>query len=321
MGLSNLKTHASWDRNLILGTGAGLLAGALWGLVFIAPRLTPGFAAPQIAAARYLAYGIVALPLLLPGWRALRQRLSRADWMALAWLGLTGNIIYYICLAVAVQMAGPAPTSLIIGLLPVVITLIGSREAGAVPLKPLLPSLVLAVIGVALISFQSLALAPGSWHRQAVGLLAAGGALGCWAIYAVVNARCIARLPDVSSQDWSLLLGVVTAAECAVLAVPAFLLWPFPQDHAAWMTFLWVSFGIALLASVIGNGLWNSASRRLPLTMTGQLVVFETLFALVYSFGWERCWPTLLEAVAIAALLGGVWWCAASHRIDHPAHD
>ena len=309
------------NRNLLLGIGAGLLAGALWGLVFIAPGLTPAFAAPQIAAARYLAYGLLALPLLLPGWRGLQRRLSRADWLALAWLGLTGNVIYYICLAVAVQLAGPAPTSLIIGLLPVVITLIGTRDAGAVPLKPLLPSLALAVTGVALISFHSLALASGNWQHQAIGLLAACGALGCWAIYAVLNARCIARLPEVSSQDWSLLLGVVTAAECLVLAVPAFLLWPFPRDHAAWQTFLIVSFGIALLASVIGNGLWNSASRRLPLTMTGQLVVFETLFALVYSFAWEGRWPTALEGTAIAALLGGVWWCAASHRIDHPAHD
>ena len=306
---------------MLMGIGAGLLAGALWGLVFIAPRLTQDFAAPQIAVARYLAYGVLALPLLLPTWRSLQRQLSRADWLALAWLGLTGNVIYYICLAVAVQLAGPAPTSLIIGLLPVVITLIGTREAGAVPLKPLLPSLALAVTGVALISFHSLALASGGWQRQAIGLLSAGGALACWAIYAVLNARCIARLPQVSSQDWSLLLGVVTAVECLVLAVPAFLLWPFPRDHASWWTFLGVSFAIALLASVIGNALWNNASRRLPLTMTGQLVVFETLFALVYSFGWERRWPTTLEAVAIAALLAGVWWCASSHRINHPAHD
>ena len=124
----------------------------------------------------------------------------------------------------------------------------------------------------------------------------------------------IARLPNVSSQDWSLLLGVVTAAECLVLAVPAFLLWPFPHDQGAWMRFLGVSFGIAVLASVIGNGLWNSASRRLPLTMTGQLVVFETLFALVYSFGWERRLPTPLEGCAIIAMLAGVWWCASLHR-------
>jgi len=308
------------DGNLFWGTAAGVLAGALWGLVFIAPRLTPDFTAVQISLARYLAYGLLALPLLAPAWRSL-PRLGRADWMALAWLGLTGNVIYYICLAVAVNLAGPAPTSLIIGLLPVVITLVGTREAGAVPLKLLLPPLLLVTAGVALISLDSLVLSPNDWLRQALGLLSAAGALACWTIYAVLNSRCIARLPDVSAQTWSLLLGVVTAVECSLFAIPAFFLSPVPAGRGAWLTFLGVSSGIALLASVIGNSLWNFASRRLPLTMTGQLVVFETLFALIYSFGWEGRWPKPLEFAAIAALLGGVWWCASRHRIDHPAHD
>lgn len=308
------------DGNLFWGTAAGVLAGALWGLVFIAPRLTPDFSPLQISVARYLAYGLLALPLLMPMWRQLLA-LGRADWMALVWLGLTGNVIYYVCLAVAVNLAGPAPTSLIIGLLPVVITLIGTREAGAVPLKLLLLPLLLVTAGVALISLDALVLSSNDWLRRALGLLSAMGALACWTVYAVLNARCIARLPDISGQTWSLLLGVVTAAECSLFAIPAFLLSPIPAGRDVWLTFLGVSFGIALLASVIGNSLWNSASHRLPLTMTGQLVVFETLFALVYSFGWEGRWPKPLELIAIAALLGGVWWCASRHRIDHPAHD
>ena len=310
-------------RDQWLGIGSGLLAGALWGLVFIAPGLTADFTAAQISAARYLAYGIIAIPLLAPRWRALSRKLTRADWLALAWLGVTGNIVYYIFLSTAVQLAGPAPTSLIVGLLPVVITLIGAREKGAIPLRELAPSLTLAVAGVALISFTSLAQGGnhGSWRSQALGLLCAAGALACWAAYAVGNARAIARVPDISSQDWSLLLGVATAAQCVVLAVPAFALSPVPQSHEAWLRFSAVSVAIAIGASVIGNALWNSASRRLPLTMTAQLVVFETLFALLYSFGWERRWPTLLEVVAITALLAGVWWCASTHRTERPAHD
>jgi drug/metabolite transporter (DMT)-like permease len=310
-------------RDQLTGILSGLLAGALWGLVFIAPGLTPDFNAAQISAARYLAYGLIAIPLLAPGWRKLRRKLTAADWLSLAWLGLAGNIVYYIFLSTAVQLAGPAPTSMIVGLLPVVITLVGAREKGAIPLRELAPSLALAVAGVALIAFTSLVQsgAHRSWQSQALGLLCAGGALVCWAAYAVGNARAMARVPDISSQDWSLLLGVATAAQCVVLAAPAFLLSPVPPSPEAWRRFAVVSVTLAIAASVIGNALWNSASRRLPLTMTGQLVVFETLFALLYSFGWERRWPTPLEAIAIAALLAGVWWCAATHRIERPAHE
>ena len=46
------------------GVVAGLLAGALWGLVFVAPRMTPGLSSLDLAAGRFLAYGLVSLVIL-----------------------------------------------------------------------------------------------------------------------------------------------------------------------------------------------------------------------------------------------------------------
>ena len=42
------------------GIVAGLLAGALWGLVFVAPRLTPGLSSLDLAAGRFIAYGAMS---------------------------------------------------------------------------------------------------------------------------------------------------------------------------------------------------------------------------------------------------------------------
>ena len=307
------------DRNHLLGIGCGVLAGALWGLVFLAPNLTPDFTAFEISAGRYLAYGAMALALVAPRWSALRTKLTRDDWLALAWLSLAGNIVYYIFLATAVQMAGPAPAALIVGLLPVVISLIGTRDEGAVSVTKLAPSLVLAVAGVGLISASSLARdgLQGNWQQQTAGLICAVGALACWTLFAVGNARRIARLPHVSSHDWSLLLGVVTGAQ-ALLLTPAFLLSPQFHDTEAWLRLGMISCAIALLASVAGNALWNSASRRLPLTMTGQMVIFETLFALLYGFLWEQRLPTVLELAAIMALVLAVLWCVTRYRMPRP---
>jgi drug/metabolite transporter (DMT)-like permease len=307
------------ERNHLLGIGFGVLAGALWGLVFLAPNLTPDFTAFEISAGRYLAYGAMAVALIAPRWNALKGKLTRDDWLALTWLSLAGNIVYYIFLATAVQLAGPAPAALIVGLLPVAISLIGTRDEGAVSVAKLAPSLVLAVAGVALISMSSLARdgLEGSWQAQAAGLICAVGALACWTLFAVGNARRMARLPHVSSHDWSLLLGVETGAE-ALLLTPAFLLSPQPHDMDAWLRLVMISWAIALLASIAGNALWNSASRRLPLTMTGQMVIFETLFALFYGFVWEQRLPTVLEALAILALVLAVLWCVSSHRMPRP---
>ncbi len=305
------------NPTLWTGLGAGLLAGALWGLVFIAPNLTPDFTSPQMSAARYLAYGGIALALALPRWRGMTAGLTRADWMTLLWLGLAGNIVYYVALALGVVLAGAAETSLIVGLLPVAVAAIGSRDSGAVPFRRLAPSLLLAVAGVGLTAWAGLSrsgVAGGGWQAQALGLACAAVALGCWTVFAVGNSRALLRLPGVSAQDWSLLLGVATGAEALVLAPPAFL---FPMTHhapSAWLRFLAVSVAIAFGASVVGNALWNSASRKLPLTLTGQLILFETLFALLYSFVWDRRWPGLVEVAAIVALVAAVLWCAASHR-------
>ncbi|MNY46200.1 Inner membrane protein YtfF [compost metagenome] len=68
-----------------------------------------------------------------------------------------------------------------------------------------------------------------------------------------------------------------------------------------------------MLGSWFANLLWNSASRRLPLTLSGQLIVFETLFALLYGFVYLQRLPTLLESLAIALLIGGVLWAVRRH--------
>jgi drug/metabolite transporter (DMT)-like permease len=75
---------------------------------------------------------------------------------------------------------------------------------------------------------------------------------------------------------------------------------------------------VAILCSVVGNALWNHASRLLPLTMTGQMIVFETLFALLYGFIWEERLPTGLEWLAMALLIAGVLSCASAHRERAP---
>ncbi|MEG0243397.1 MAG: hypothetical protein RR726_13215 [Pseudomonas sp.] len=51
-----------------------------------------------------------------------------------------------------------------------------------------------------------------------------------------------------------------------------------------------------------------------PLTLSGQLIVFETLFALLYAFLWRQTGPSVLEAAAIVLVMGGVLWSMRQHR-------
>ncbi len=305
----------------LLGVGCGLAAGALWGLVFLAPELASEFTPLQLAAGRYLAYGAFAAALLAPRWKAVTAAVGKHEWMALSWLSLLGNTLYYVLLAAAVQSGGVAMASVVVGFLPVAVTLIGSRDHGAVPLVRLFPSLVLGAAGVACIGWQSMSAAgPGSEAQAALGLLCAVGALASWTAYAVINGRWLAKLTHVSAPDWSLLTGVATGAQALVLAVPAALIGAKTHDVAEWSRFLAVSAGVAIFASIVGNAFWNRASRLLPLTLVGQMILFETLFALLYGFLWEQRLPTTLEIGAIGLMAASVLSCVSAHRSPEEPH-
>lgn len=302
-------------QRTLLGVGNGAAAGALWGLVFLAPQLLADFSAMQLAASRYLVYGLIAALWLAPTWRRLRGRVHGREWRALAWLSLLGNIVYYLLLASAVQWAGGAATSLIVGLLPVVVTLVGARRAGAVPLARLLLPLGLCLAGVVLVGAQAVGQdAPGERATTIAGLLCAFGALASWTAYSLYNTLWLERRADLSGHDWSLLTGVTTGALSLLMVVPAFLLAGQAHAPADWLRFWGVATAVALLASVVGNGFWNRASRLLPLTLAGQMIVFETVFALLYGFAWEWRLPTGLELAAIGCLISGVLWCVRAHR-------
>ena len=52
----------------------------MWGLVFVVPLLLPEYPAALLSFGRYLAFGLIALPLAVVRPRALAQ-LARADWL------------------------------------------------------------------------------------------------------------------------------------------------------------------------------------------------------------------------------------------------
>jgi len=96
------------------------------------------------------------------------------------------------------------------------------------------------------------------------------GALASCTAYAAGNARCLTRLHHISKHDWNLLTGIVTGAQSIALIPIAVVLETASHDIDQWTQFAAVTVGIAILASIVGNSLWNRMSRLLPLTLVGQ---------------------------------------------------
>ena len=70
-------------ERLMAGVASGMGAGALWGLVFLAPQLLAAFSPLQLALSRYLAYGAVAALVLAPRARRTPAPLGPAQRLSL----------------------------------------------------------------------------------------------------------------------------------------------------------------------------------------------------------------------------------------------
>lgn len=72
-----------------------------------------------------------------------------------------------------------------------------------------------------------------------------------------------------------------------------------------WMFIATVVF-LGVCASWIGIVLWSLMSQRLTPALGGQMIIFETIFAVTYAHLWRSEWPTPLMLVGLGLLLMGV---------------
>ena len=306
-------------KRAVSGTLFALAAGLMWGLVFVAPLLLPDYPAALLSVSRYLAFGLIALP--LAWWdRARLSQLTRGDWVEALKLSLVGNLIYYLCLAAAIQRAGgPLPT-MIIGTLPVVIAITSNlrdhARDGRLPWAQLVPSLLLIATGIAFVNQVELqrlrADANADLGRYASGALLAAGAVICWTWYPIRNADWMRAHPDRSATAWATAQGLATLPLSA-LGFAAFWVWSAATGSAFVMPFgptpllfVGLMLSIGLFASWLGTLCWNAASQRLPTAVVGQLIVFETLAALAYAFVLRRELPGGVTLLGVALLVTGV---------------
>lgn len=313
---------------LVAGTLFALAAGLLWGLVFVSPLLLAEYPATLLSFGRYLAFGLIAVPLAVYD-RAALARLTRADWSEAVKLALVGNIVYYLFLAAAIQRAGgPLPT-MIIGTLPVVIAVTANvrsrRQASRerpLPWRRLAPSLALIAFGIALVNRAELELLRADGHadlaRYALGALLAVGAVACWTWYPIRNAEWLRAHPDRSPRGWATAQGLATLP-LAALGYALTWLWFAAGGETFLMplgprplAFVGLMLTIGLAASWVGTLCWNEASQRLPPALAGQLIVFETLAALAYAFALRGQAPSASTLTGFALLVAGVLWAVRS---------
>lgn len=152
--------------------------------------------------------------------------------------------------------------------------------------------------------------APHFWR----GIACAMASLACWTAFAILNSAWLKRHPQVNATDWANWLGVATG-------LGALLMWLAAgsdvgvlagrEDRGSFVLLcVLAGFGSTWLATI----LWNLASQRLSASLCGQLIVSETIFALLYSFAWDGHWPTPGQFTACALFALGILSSIRAHR-------
>ncbi|HYD95128.1 MAG TPA: DMT family transporter [Noviherbaspirillum sp.] len=302
---------------MLIGFLCALGAGLLWGLVFVAPLMLADYPGLVLSFGRYIGFGLIAL---VPAWFDRRRiaALSKADWIAALKLSLVGNILYYAALATGIQLADAPLPAMLIGTLPVVISICSNWSPGhpseVVAWRRLAPSLAIIFLGLMLVNASELAHLDGkrSHADYALGCFVALGALAAWTWYPIMNARHLKQHPHIASSTWATAQGLATLplalAGYAAYGVYAALqpgAYDFPLGPRP-LQFIGLMLTLGLCASWLGTMLWNKASQHLPTSLAGQLIVFETLSALLYAFIWRGTAPTISVLAGILLLCIGV---------------
>jgi drug/metabolite transporter (DMT)-like permease len=293
---------------------AGLLFAiatcALWALSFVSPVVLERFSPYAVTLGRYGVFGLISLAIVPFAMRHLRA-LSAADWAKAAWLSIVGHLAYYLFLATAIQWSDvPGPT-VVIGLLPLTVPLFANLRKQELPWRTLFGPLFGIAAGLFLVhvyEYRRIEAGEGVL-RYTAGIGFAVAALACWTWYGIVNAAWLQSRPHVTATAWTMAQGI-TLFPIVVLA--AFV--TAKVDHTVgnatldqWRLFVIVSLVVGLGSTWFATLCWSRASRLLPTTLAGQLIVVVTIAAVLCGSLYRGTLPSiavtagvLLLAVAVA---------------------
>lgn len=303
---------------MLTGVFLGVAAGALWGLIYIAPLLVPEYNPVLVALGRFVAFGVVSLPFL---WfmRGEIRKFSRADVIESFRLPFFGNLIFYSLLTICIRLAGAPLAGMLMAVIPVLVAIVSNmryaREGKAVAWSRVVPPLAVIFAGLVIANWTEFemirnASAAGGgrfWIGTGFGL----AAVFAWTWFSIYNGEWLLAHPERSPSAWTALQGVTVLP--VALGAFALLAWPFEfMDTSVTLLgptplkFLGVAFMVGLLCSWVAMLAWNKMSSLLPSALGGQLIVFESVFAVVYALIYRGEPPTASMVVGFVILLAGV---------------
>ena len=205
-----------------------------------------------------------------------RPPLTRTDWVQLFFLGLVGTFLYQLCFVAAVRRTSVGNGSLIIGLSPIVISLM-SAVVGHERIRPLRwVGVFMALLGLYFVVGHGVDFSAQSLRGD---LLMLGGVM-CWATYSVASQPILKRHSPL----------VVIAITFSVGATMYLLMMsPILLDvnWAAVSRFSWfLMFSSAFLALNVSYWIWYTGLKKLGGSRTSMYSYLTPIVAMIVAAIW-----------------------------------
>jgi drug/metabolite transporter (DMT)-like permease len=295
----NYSAYPLKGDNMMFGAYVAACGAAiLWGASFLLTKITLTQLGPMVTAA--LRWGVATLALVMIAVATTRGRemLCRAlrhDWRTFVGLGLVGVSLFYTLQNVALTYTTSVDVGLIMNDFPILTAILGVWLLGERFAWRAAGGLVLATVGVMLISLGGLAEATA--RVRLLGDLLALVATLFGALYIVGGKRAVTAydpltVTALAGLFGALLLVPVAAWEGLTLRLSA----------GVWAALL----GLALGSGAAANWLWWYAAHRLPISRAGAFLYITPIVSTILGVAILGEPLTVATAAGAAFVIGGV---------------
>lgn len=293
----------------------GLLACLLWGSTYLLPLILSSYDPIYIAIGRATVMGAVAAIGILLQKRELRK-ISRNDWKFAFVLTLIGNVIQCWFLMLSVELGGAVMAGVCFGLTPVTIAVIANerdrlRGKNFLPFKEILVPVLCILLGLILCNWTEMSRSIAEFHspvRFISGLIFGLISTAMWTWYPIKNADWLLEHKDVSPVVWTnvqcvilLPLGILLYAAVWILKGDmSHILGDEPYKYVLWMLFA------GFICSWMATSLWNMMSQRVPTSLVGQMLVFESIFSVMWAHIYDSRLPSIQLIIGMILMVGSI---------------
>ncbi|MCE0494734.1 DMT family transporter [Vibrio salinus] len=290
----------------------GIIVNFIWGSAFLIPYYFSSLDPNIIALGRYLTYGIISVFLYITKVKT-RQSLTKRQWQTAFLLAFTGNVGYYLFLTTAIHLCGITISTLIVGTIPISMIIIGCFIEKPVRLNTIVFPVLLILTGLFLVNISkfSITSAPDEMNNIILGVVFAFSSLVLWTFYGVSNVTFLKKNGSITSIQWSEAIGVCCFIQ-SIAAIPLLLLCK-PNltsllfESSVMYEYIFSSLFLGIVVSWLSTILWNNVSRNIPVTLLGQIIIFETLSSLFYGYLVDQALPSLIEFSSILLIISGIY--------------